>query len=184
LDEYAATKAAADLALGALAQRGLACVRFRPFNHIGPGQQSSFVVANFARQIARIEAGLQLPVIKTGNLQPTRDFLDVRDVARAYALALGKTFRSGTILNIASGQPVRIGELLSRMIEISGVSVRVETDVSLARSHELASVTGDASRARDLLGWTPQHRIEQTLAEVLAYWRSIVSSETDGRRAD
>src|SRR6185312_6507799 len=62
LDEYAATKAAADLALGALAQRGLACVRFRPFNHIGPGQQSSFVVANFARQIARIEAGLQLPV--------------------------------------------------------------------------------------------------------------------------
>ena len=80
IDEYAVTKAAADLALGALARRGLKCIRFRPFNHTGAGQAGAFVIPAFAMQIAQIEAGLAEPVIHVGNLDAERDFLDVRDV--------------------------------------------------------------------------------------------------------
>jgi len=81
---YGATKAAADLALGALAQAGLRVIRIRPFNHVGRGQSDSFVVASFARQIARIEAGEQPSTLSVGNLEAARDFLDVRDVCAAY----------------------------------------------------------------------------------------------------
>ncbi len=88
MNTYAATKAAADLALGALAADGLRCVRVRPFNHTGPGQSADFVVPAFARQIARIEAGLQPPRLAVGALDPMRDFLDVRDVCAAYVACL------------------------------------------------------------------------------------------------
>ena len=80
MSTYAATKAAADLALGSMAEQGLRCVRLRPFNHTGPGQSEQFVVAAFARQIARIAAGLQPPLLEVGNIDTRRDFLDVRDV--------------------------------------------------------------------------------------------------------
>ncbi len=88
INPYAATKAAADLAVGALAADGLQAVRLRPFNHTGPGQSDDYVVAAFARQIARIEAGQQPPVLRVGALDPRRDFLDVRDVCEAYAACL------------------------------------------------------------------------------------------------
>src|SRR5262249_50548134 len=84
MNEYAATKSAADLALGALAMSGLKAIRFRPFNHTGPGQTLDFVVPAFAHQIARIEKGLQSPTIQVGNLDVKRDFLDVRDIVDAY----------------------------------------------------------------------------------------------------
>ena len=111
MDEYAASKAAADLALGAMTYRGLRCVRFRPFNHSGPGQAEGFVVPDFAAQIARIEPGLAQPVMEVGNFDVERDFLDVRDVADAYVLAVQKaeTVKSGAIFNIASGIPRRVG---------------------------------------------------------------------------
>ena len=118
---YEVTKAAADLALGALATQGLRCIRMRPFNHTGPGQTEEFVVPSFALQIGRIEAGLQLPVLRVGNLDAERDFLDVRDVTAAYALAIAKAddVRSGTILNVASGIPRRIGDVLDQMVALS-----------------------------------------------------------------
>src|SRR5262249_19286486 len=81
---YAATKAAADLALGSMTEQGLRCVRLRPVNHTGPGQSDQFVVAAFARQIARVATGLQPPLLEVGNLDAWRDFLDVRDVCAAY----------------------------------------------------------------------------------------------------
>jgi GDP-4-dehydro-6-deoxy-D-mannose reductase len=87
---YEVTKAAADLALGGLAVQGLRCIRMRPFNHTGQGQTEAFVIPSFAMQIARIEAGLQSPVVRVGNLDAERDFLDVRDVTAAYMLLLSQ----------------------------------------------------------------------------------------------
>lgn len=173
LDDYGASKAAADLALGALAHRGLKCIRMRPFNHFGPGQSDHFVATAFATQIARIEASLAAPVIRVGNLNAARDFLDVRDVAAAYALAAVKSdkIKPGTILNLASGTARRIDDLLSALLALSPVSISVEEDSARMRPSDLRRIVGDSQRARDLLGWSPQHSFDQTLQEVLAECR-------------
>jgi GDP-4-dehydro-6-deoxy-D-mannose reductase len=170
VDDYAATKAAADLALGALARRGLKCVRFRPFNHTGAGQSGAFAIPAFALQIARIEAGFAAPVIRVGNLDAERDFLDVRDVAEAYALALqsaGESTEPGLVLNIASGVPQRIGDVLERLLGQSRVAVAVEQDPARLRPSDLPRIVGEATRARRTLGWAPRHSFDETLAAVL-----------------
>ncbi len=135
LNPYAATKAAADLALGAMVPEGLRVVRARPFNHTGPGQAPAFAVPAFARQAARIKAGLQPPVMQVGNLEPRRDFLDVRDVCAAYALCLarGEALPPGVILNLASGQARRIGDVLADVLREAGVKARVETSAARLR---------------------------------------------------
>ena len=175
-NEYAATKAAADLALGAMAVRGLKSIRFRPFNHTGPGQSEDFVIPAFAAQIARIEAGLQPPVIRVGNLDAERDFLDVRDIARAYALAIEKSgaIAAGTIVNLASGAPRRIGDVLDFLLSQSSHRIAIEVDPARARSHDVTVSTADASAAKRLLGWVPQTPLNETLADVLAYWRQRI----------
>ena len=170
LNAYAATKAAADLALGALAAEGLRVIRMRPFNHTGPGQTDAFVVAAFARQVARIAAGLQVPAIKVGDLSPLRDFLDVRDVCASYVLALGTDLPPGTILNVASGQARRVGDVLNDMLTIAGVSADVQVDAARLRPTDIPAAIGDATRLR-ALGWTPAIPWAQTLADTLAYWK-------------
>ena len=122
MNTYAATKAAADLALGAMVGDGLRVIRVRPFNHTGPGQSADFAVPAFARQIARISAGRQAPTMTVGSLDPSRDFLDVRDVCDAYTACLDKadTLPAGCILNVASGSPRRIGDALTRLLELAG----------------------------------------------------------------
>ena len=169
LDEYSATKAAADLALGALIRSGLKCIRLRPFNHTGPGQSEAFVVPAFAMQIARIEVQLAPPVISVGNLDAQRDFLDVRDVANAYALVMKNLERleSGTILNIASGIPRRISEILEGLVARSRVEISVAQDPARQRLGDLPIMVGDAGRARELLHWKPEHSFEETLTAVL-----------------
>lgn len=169
---YAATKAAADLALGAMSAEGLRAIRVRPFNHTGPGQSPAFVVAAFAEQVARIRAGLQPPRLRVGALDPFRDFLDVRDVCRAYALCLrhGDRLAPGTVLNVASGTPRRVGDVLSALLALAGVSAEVETDSSRLRPADIPTATGNAGRARDVLGWEPLIPWEQTLADVLVDW--------------
>jgi GDP-4-dehydro-6-deoxy-D-mannose reductase len=169
VDEYGATKAAADLALGALAHRGLKCIRMRPFNHIGSGQSESFVVPAFAGQIARIEAGLSAPVMRVGNLDAERDFLDVRDVAAAYALAVknADSIAPGTILNIASGKPRKISAILDALLSHTTVEIRVELDPARMRPSDLSCVVGNAKRARTLLDWEPEQPFETTLLDVL-----------------
>lgn len=168
-DEYAASKAAADMALGALANNGLRCIRLRPFNHTGPGQSESFVAPGFAMQIARIEAGLQPATIRVGNLDAIRDVLDVRDVACAYAAALRQAgdIPAGTILNISSGVGVKIGDLLEHLLALSHAKIRVERDPSRFRTTDVRSIVGDASLARQLLGWEPAYSLSETLADVL-----------------
>ena len=169
LDEYSASKAAADLALGGLARAGLNCVRLRPFNHTGPGQSAAFVVPSFATQIARIEAGLAPPVVQVGNLEAQRDFLDVRDVARAYALVVQHTARlsPGIVLNVASGIPRRISAILESLVAKSRTKIAIKQDPDRQRSSDLPVMVGDARRLRELLQWKPEFSFGDTLAAVL-----------------
>jgi GDP-4-dehydro-6-deoxy-D-mannose reductase len=177
-NEYAVTKAAADLALGALAEQGLRCLRLRPFNHTGPGQSEHFVVASFATQIARIEAGRQPRTIHVGNLEAERDFLDVRDVATAYAKAIARSseLASGAIYNIASGVPRRIGDILNRLIAMSDVRIEVAQDASRLRPADTPRFVGDAQRARREIGWEPQYDFDHTLKEMLDFARAAIAS--------
>jgi len=176
LNTYAATKAAADLALGAMAAEGLRVVRVRPFNHTGPGQAPGFVVAAFAEQVARIAAGLQPPVLRVGALDPMRDFLDVRDVCAAYALCLARAdaLAPGTVLNLASGRPRRVGDVLAALMHAAGVQAEVVADPGRLRPTDIPIAAGDAALARRLLGWAPAIPWEQTIADVLADWRTRV----------
>ncbi|MEQ1694554.1 MAG: GDP-mannose 4,6-dehydratase [Hyphomicrobiaceae bacterium] len=173
---YEVTKAAGDLAVGALAGQGLASVRFRPFNHTGPGQTGDFVIPSFAMQIARIEAGLQPPVLKVGNLEAERDFLDVRDVVAAYALAVGKSaeIAPGTIMNVSSGVPRRIQTILDRLMALSRVPISTKIDSTRMRPSETPRYVGDATLAKKLLGWSPQIDLDTTLAAVLDDCRARV----------
>lgn len=175
---YAATKAAADLALGQMAHDGLKTVRFRPFNHTGPGQGADFVVPAFAAQIARIEAGLAPPVIHVGNLDARRDFLDVRDVIAAYeTVLLGQGFPSGAVFNLSSGKPRRIGDVLDGLLALSNVEIEVRVDPARLRPNEVPVVAGSSALAREALGWEPKIAWHRTLADVLDGCREQVASE-------
>ena len=173
LNTYAATKAAADLALGAMAAEGLRVIRLRAFNHTGPGQRPDFAIAAFARQIARIERGTQPPVLRVGALEPARDFLDVRDVVAAYVAAIERAdaVAPGTILNIASGMPRRIGDVLDGLLAQTNVRITVETDPARLRASDIPHAAGNPARAHAVLGWRPVIAWERTLADVIADWR-------------
>lgn len=164
-----ASKAAADLALGAMAEDGLQCIRFRPFNHTGPGQSENFALPSFAFQIARIKAGLQPARMLVGNLDVVRDFLDVRDVAAAYVQAILKSpsIQGGEIFNVASSVPRRIGDILDEMIGITNIPIAVETDRNRVRPTEILRFVGDATKARERLAWSPVYAFEQTLREIV-----------------
>ena len=179
MNTYGATKAAADLALGAMAQDGLRVVRLRPFNHTGPGQSEAFVVAAFARQIARVAAGRQRPVLNVGALDARRDFLDVRDVVAAYSLCLARadTLAPGTILNVASGEGRRVGDVLDALLALSGVRATVAVEAGRLRRAEIPLACGDSARARAVLGWAPSVAWETTLRDVLQDWHGRIGTE-------
>jgi GDP-4-dehydro-6-deoxy-D-mannose reductase len=179
MNVYAHTKAAADLALGGMAAQGLRVVRLRPFNHTGPGQSADFVIPSFARQIARITAGLQPPQLEVGNLDAWRDFLNVRDVCAAYIACITRrdVLQPGTILNVASGQARRIGDVLAELAALAGIEVSIKMDPSRIRESDIRSASGDASRAQELLNWRPAVPWAQTLQEVLQDWRQRVGTE-------
>ena len=165
---YASTKAAADLVLGQMAEAGLRSVRLRLFNHTGPGQSPQFVVPAFASQIAAIERGDRSPVMKVGNLEARRDFLDVRDVVEAYAAAVGALdLPGGIVVNVASGIPRRMGDVLDAMLAMSGADITVERDEALMRPTDIPVTAGDARRAASMLGWRPAIAWETTLRDVL-----------------
>lgn len=176
---YATTKAEAEEALAALP--GLRLLRLRPANHTGPGQPPDFVIPAFARQIARIEVKQQEPVLETGNLDACRDFLDVRDVCAAYGKALALPgFAAEEALNIASGTPQRIGDLLEIMLDMARAEIRLETDPTRLRPAEIPVTRIDSARARARLGWAPERSLRETLAGTLAFWRTQVT----GRRRE
>jgi len=181
LNPYAASKAAADLMAGQYAAGGLRIVRLRPFNHIGPGQREDFVASSFAAQIARIECGLQPGVIRVGNLQAQRDFLDVADVVRAYALALERLDRlpAGLVLNLCSGVPRRIAEILELLCRQTRCPIRIETDPDRLRPVDIPLAYGRCDAAQHWLGWEPQIPFTHTLSLLLDDWRDRV--QRDGR---
>ena len=178
LNTYAATKAAADLALGAMAAEGLHVIRVRAFNHTGAGQAPAFVIPAFAEQVARIAAGLQPPVLRVGDLSAFRDFLDVRDVCAAYAACIlhADALPPGTVLNLASGQPRRVGDVLQSLLDAAGVTAEVQTDSARLRPTDIPLAAGDAGLARRLLGWAPAVPWTQTVHDVLADWRARVQA--------
>ena len=171
---YGATKAAADLALGAMAAEGLRVVRARPFNHTGPGQSDAFAVPAFARGVAAVAAGQQA-TIDVGNLDAERDLLDVRDVCAAYATLITADLEPGAIVNIASGIPRRIGAILDDLIRLAGITPAIRTDPARLRPSDIPRAQGDASRLR-ALGWTPRIPWEQTLHDILTDWAGRVTS--------
>lgn len=169
---YAASKAAAEfLAVAYGKAHGLAVVRARAFNHTGPGQEASFVIPSFARQIALIEAGRQPAGLSVGNLLARRDFLDVRDVVTAY-LSLMATGVPGEAYNVCSGQAVSIRELLDGLVALARVGIEVVVDPARLRPIEVAELIGDPTALKALTAWQPQIPMARTMADVLAEWRA------------
>jgi len=167
---YGATKASAEvLALQWARRHRRDVVVARPFNHTGPGQSPDFVVAAFGRQLARIAAGLQEPIIRVGDLAPVRDVSDVRDVARGY-LALLERGASGETYNLCSGRGVAIREILDGLIAAAGVDVRIESDPALVRPVEVPRIVGSFARAAEVCGWRPSIPLVTTLTDVLDDW--------------
>ena len=164
---YGASKAAGEILVRQMAEDGLDVVVVRPFNHTGPGQATDYVVPAFASQIAAIERGEREPVVRVGNLDARRDLLDVRDVVRAYAACLKAPGLRGRVLNLASGEARRIGDVLDSLRARARVEVTVEVDPQKVRPNDVPLSVGDARRAADLLGWTPRIAFEDTLADVL-----------------
>jgi GDP-4-dehydro-6-deoxy-D-mannose reductase len=174
---YSASKAAADLVSFQCGHTfGLPVVGVRPFNHIGPRQAPDFAISHFARQVAAIRLGRQLPVMETGNLSPRRDLTDVRDMVQAY-LALMDRGQAGEAYNIGTGQTRSMGEVLDRMLQIAKVSVEIRQRADLVRAREVAAVRADATKIRQATGWEPSHTLDQTLADTIDYWQTALRLE-------
>jgi GDP-4-dehydro-6-deoxy-D-mannose reductase len=141
----------------------------RAFNHIGPGQDPSFAVAGFARQLARIRLGHAPPVIEAGDLEVTRDFTDVRDVVRAYFDLLARG-RPATPYNVCSGRETRLRDALDELAALAGVAVEVRVDPARLRPVEQRRVCGSAARLRDDAGWVPRHPLPDSLRASLDEW--------------
>jgi GDP-4-dehydro-6-deoxy-D-mannose reductase len=171
---YGVSKATQSLlALQYHLSHGLDLVRVRPFTHIGPRQNERFVTAAFARQIARIEAGLQEPVLRVGNLDARRDFTDVRDIVRAYALLLHHG-AAGAVYNVGSGHVVTIRAILDMLLAASAAHIDVRPDPALMRPIDIPLVYSDCAPLQRSTGWAPQIPLQQTLHDVLEYWRDQV----------
>jgi GDP-4-dehydro-6-deoxy-D-mannose reductase len=182
VNPYAASKAAADILVRQAAIQGLSATVMRPFNHTGVGQSEAFVAPSFAAQIARIEAGLQAPLLEVGSLEEERDFLDVQDVVDAYALVLERRDdpRCRGVFNVASGVAVRIGDILEQLLSLAKVRIAVRVDQSRLRQAPIRRVVGDAARLR-AMGWSPKAPLEQTLADLLESARRNVAVEQGHR---
>jgi GDP-4-dehydro-6-deoxy-D-mannose reductase len=169
---YAVSKSAADLLAGFYADaHGMRVVRTRAFNHAGPGQSDAYVVSAFAKQIAEAErAGLSELVVETGNLAPKRDFTDVRDVVRAYWLALERG--EPAIYNVCSGLSVPVADILAGLARLTDVSVEQRTDPARLRKHEVMDIRGSHERLTDATGWQPEIALDRTLTDTLDWWRA------------
>jgi GDP-4-dehydro-6-deoxy-D-mannose reductase len=175
---YAVSKATQDLlGLQYTLSYGMRIVRVRPFNHIGPGQNDRFVVSSLARQIAEIEVKRADPVLLVGNLEAQRDFLDVRDVVRAYALVARAEF-AGEVFNVASGVARPIQAVLDHLLRLTRVDVEVHQDPARLRPSDIPVLVGDASTLRAATGWRPDIAFEQSLADTLDDWRRRLASNS------
>ncbi|MEO0564907.1 MAG: GDP-mannose 4,6-dehydratase, partial [Chloroflexota bacterium] len=164
---YSVSKVAQDaLAAQYFQSHNIPIMRARPFNHFGPGQNARFVAPAFAMQIARIEAGLQEPVISVGDLSAKRDFTDVRDIVAAYHLILTQG-QPGAVYNVASGRAHSIRNLLNTLIGFIDQEVQVRVDSERLRPVEIPILLGDATQLREQTDWEPHFTFEASLLDVL-----------------
>lgn len=175
---YGVSKIAQDfLGLQYFLSHRLHIVRVRPSNHIGPRQNEQFVTSNFAKQIAEIEAGQRAPVLYVGNLSAARDFTDVRDMVHAYYLALERGL-PGEVYNIGSACAVSIQTIVETLLRSSRVAIRIHVDPARLRPSDTPTLYCDTTKFRAQTGWTPTIPLEQSLRDVLEYWRKQVILHT------
>ncbi len=145
----------------------------RPFNHLGPRLSSQISISRWSKSIAEIEKGTAEPVLKVGNLSTKRDFTDVRDMVRAYALAIEQG-ENGEAYNIGTGKAHTMEEMLEKLIALSTVKITITTDESLLRPSDIPELRCDPSKFQLKTGWTPEIPLEKTLQDTLDYWRKVV----------
>ncbi|MBX9694069.1 MAG: GDP-mannose 4,6-dehydratase [Cyanobacteria bacterium] len=176
LSPYAVSKVAQDMLAYQYNQSyGFKTIRTRAFNHEGPRRGEVFVTSNFAKQIAEIEAGLKPPQLKVGNLNAKRDWSDVRDVARAYWLSVQHCV-PGEDYVIASGQSRSIQELLDFLLSQTKAKIEVVVDPDRLRPSDVELLQGDPSKFIKATGWKPRYTFEQTMTDLLEYWRDRIRS--------
>lgn len=172
---YAASKAAADLlSYQTTRSPGLDVIRVRMFNQIGPRQPADYALANFARQIAAIEAGHQPPILNTGDLSAERDVTDVRDMVSAFRRVIDLA-PTGEVYNAGRGQTFTIRELLERLVQLARVPVQIQSATHPGRKADTAFVRADTTKLRTLTGWEPRYDLDQSLTDVLDYWRGVAA---------
>jgi len=168
MSAYGRTKAVAEGLALERHRRGRAdLVVVRPFNLIGPGLPLGLAPSDFLAEIRRVQRGEGEPVIRVGNLEPRRDFVDVRDAVRAYVGLAESDDAYGQAFNVGSGRPTRIRDLLERMIALSGVQVRVEIDPSRVRSEDLPEIVADTRELRRMVGWYPVISLDDSLRAMI-----------------
>ncbi len=168
---YAASKIAAEFyGLQAHIGRGVGVVVVRPFNHTGPGQSDRFVVSALARRIVAAER-TGAPTVTVGNLDPIRDYNDVRDIVAAYRLAVEKA-PVGEVYNVCSGRGTSVRDVAQILLALARRPITLEVDPALVRPVEVPRLVGDSTRFRARTGWSPRYSLEQTLADVMAWWRT------------
>lgn len=175
---YSVSKVAQELiALQYYYAYGMEVVVARPFNHIGPRQMGDFITPAVARQLAEIEAGLKEPAIAIGNLESRRDFLDVRDVVRAYYAILDRG-KPGEVYNVCSGKAQVIRDIVTTLIDLSTADPELRQDPSKMRPSDTPVVIGDNSKLLALGGWEPEIDIRQSLGDVLDFWRGVAAVDS------
>ena len=171
LSPYAASKLAAEaVCTQAWLGHGQHVVVVRPFNHIGPGQSPNFAVSALSKRIVDAERS-GAGEIRVGNLSARRDFTDVRDVVRSYRM-LVESGAPGAVYNMCSGRDVSIQEIADRLLAAAGSTVRLVPDPALMRPVEVPVLRGDPTRLTSATGWVPELSLDQTLTDVLEYWRA------------
>lgn len=174
LSPYAVSKLAMDyLGYQYFESYGMKIIRTRGFNHTGPRRGDTFAESTFAKQIALIEKGKQEPVIYVGNLEAQRDYTDVRDMVRAYLLAVQKC-DPGEVYNIATGHAIKIEDVLKMMLAMSTVKVEIKQDPKRMRPSDVPILIGDTKKFQEKTGWKAEIPFEKTAADLLNYWRERV----------
>ena len=174
LSPYAVSKVAQEtLAIQYFRSYGLKCIVTRGFNHTGPRRGQVFATSSFARQIAQIEAGLRKPVIEVGDLESRRDWTDTRDMVRAYWLATERG-QPGEVYNTGSGSCITIGHMLDVLLSHSNVEISKEQDPSRMRPSDVRLLWANVDKFKKATGWEPRIPFDQTMADLLDYWRERV----------
>lgn len=178
---YACSKLAAEHVFRSLLPDTAQLVIVRPFNHVGRGQSENFAIPSFAAQLARIEAGLEPPVLRVGNLQAERDFLDVRDVADCYVSLLRQAadLPRRLLVNVARGQAVSIQSLLDILLGLARVPVEVEVDPVRLRPNEVPVATASTRLLSTLIEWPPKRPLRETLADVMEEKRQAIHARAE-----